>query len=102
MIEVSLFSENALYIGLQVSGHAPTTYGAKGQNILCAAVSVLVQTLHLHFTKKGLIDRDRVTKGFLEFSLLSTDRLTQESFELLLTGIADLQLQYPEEIKIHK
>lgn len=101
MIKIYLKKGNQYYTGLKITGHAPSLFGKKGENILCAGVSVLVQTLYLYLKEKGNILTEEVKKGYLDFSILSSGEETQKSFDLILTGIRDLKTQYPEFIEIN-
>ncbi|MBK8399206.1 MAG: ribosomal-processing cysteine protease Prp [Leptospiraceae bacterium] len=88
------------YTGLISEGHAPDSFGKKGNNILCAAISTLVQTLHLHLKIMSNVSRETIRKGFLELEVSETNKETNLSFEVIMTGIHNLNKQYPEEIQL--
>jgi uncharacterized protein YsxB (DUF464 family) len=88
------------YIGLISQGHAPDAYGTKGKNILCSAVSTLVQTLHLHLKIMSNVSRETIRKGFLEFGVSKANKETNLCFKVIMTGIHNLNKQYPEEIQL--
>lgn len=101
MIQIEIVKDKkGNYIGLVCQGHAPDSFGKKGNNILCAAVSVLVQTLHSHIKIMSNVSCETIRKGFLEFEVLKTSKETNLSFEVILTGIHNLFRQYPEEIQL--
>lgn len=99
MIEVVLFQEEGFFIGLKVTGHAPDTFGKQGQNILCAAVSMLSQTIYLYLKKRSLIESEIIQKGHLEFYTKKENR-SNIPFDIFLDGIQNLEGQYPTEIKL--
>ena len=88
------------YIGLISEGHAPDTFGKKGNNILCAAVSILVQTLYLHLKIMSNVSHETIRKGFLSLEVSETNKDTNLTFEVIMTGIHNLFKQYPEEIQL--
>lgn len=88
------------YIGLISEGHAPDSFGKKGNNILCAAVSTLVQTLYLHLKIMSNVSHETIRKGFLELEVLKTSKDTNLAFEVIMTGMHNLFKQYPEEIQL--
>ncbi len=88
------------YTGLKSEGHATDSFGKKGNNILCAAVSVLVQTLFLHLKIMSNVSHETVRKGFLELEVSGTNKETNLTFEVIMTGIHNILKQYPEEIQL--
>ncbi len=88
------------YTGLISQGHAPNSFGKKGNNILCAAVSVLVQTLFLHLKIMSNVSRETIREGFLELEVSKTNKETNFSFAVIMTGIHNLIKQHPEEIQL--
>lgn len=88
------------YTGLVSEGHAPNSFGKKGNNILCAAVSTLVQTLYLHLKIMSNVSRETIRKGFFEIEILKASKETNLVFEVIMTGIHNLFKQYPEEIQL--
>jgi uncharacterized protein YsxB (DUF464 family) len=88
------------YLGLKSEGHAPKSFGKQGNNILCAAVSILVQTLYLHLKIMSNVSRETIRKGFLELEVLKTSKDTNLAFKVIMTGIHNLFKQYPEEIQL--
>jgi len=99
LIHIEVFSSDGVYTGLKLTGHAPTSFGSPGENVLCAAVSVLSQTLYLYCKKNYTVFNERIEKGFLAFSL-EKNQFSSVPFEMFLEGITNLELQYPESIFI--
>ncbi|MBP7283843.1 MAG: ribosomal-processing cysteine protease Prp [Leptospiraceae bacterium] len=88
------------YTGLKSEGHAPDSFGKQGTNVLCAAVSVLVQTLYLHLKIMSNVSHETIRKGFLSLEVSETNKDTNLTFEVIMTGIHNLFKQYPEEIQL--
>ena len=88
------------YLGLKSEGHAPNSFGKQGSNILCAAVSTLVQTLYLHLKIMSNVSRETIRQGFLELEVKAINTETNLTFEVIMTGIHNLFKQYPEEIQL--
>ncbi len=91
-------------IEIKIRGHAD--YAPKGQDIVCAAVSVLGQTLALCIQER----KPRLTKSL---HIDSTDGLTirclplpkyksevEILYQFVMCGIAHLSQQYPQHIQI--
>jgi uncharacterized protein YsxB (DUF464 family) len=99
LISIEVFSSNGIYTGLKLTGHAPTSFGSPGENILCAAVSVLSQTLYLYCKKNYIVFSERIEKGFLGFSI-EESLSSSVPFDMFLEGITNLEVQYPNSIQI--
>ena len=78
-------------------GHAG---GTKGQDLVCAAVSVLTQTLGLFLKKEKLLQKEIVEEGFLLLETVSLNEQVKSSVDMTLTGLETLRNQYPEKIEI--
>lgn len=89
-------SENFFYF--KITGHSPASLGSPGENLLCAAVSVLGQSLLLYLQKKEVVKIQNLEKGFLEFHLTETDKELDIAVDVIVEGLMDLQRQYPEII----
>ncbi|PJZ69611.1 hypothetical protein CH373_08865 [Leptospira perolatii] len=103
MIRIRLIRNKYGISGLESSGHSPKNLGQKGENILCAAVSVLVQTLYLHLKNQGRIGTAEISDGFLSFEILSgfeSDQIVLTSFGLIQDGLENLRNQYPKELEL--
>ena len=97
-----LYRENRV-VGLQVSGH--TGYAREGKDIVCAAVSAIVQTAYLgvnHLT--GVKVEYQSEEGFFRVEILGGPENEQEKASLILSaaleGLKDLQSGYPRYIKM--
>jgi uncharacterized protein YsxB (DUF464 family) len=103
LIEVLLRIDNGCFSGLKVTGHAPNNslFGRSGQNILCAGVSTLTQTLYKYFLHQENIASAQISKGYLEFTVKDS-KVATTGFEVILTGLEDFAIQYPEAVKIVK
>ncbi|PJZ25382.1 hypothetical protein CH352_15005 [Leptospira hartskeerlii] len=103
MIRVKILRKGEEILGLESSGHASKMHGSKGQNLLCAAVGVLIQTLYLHLSKEGLAEEAVIGDGLLDFKTVSgktTDPIVNTSFNLVISGLVNLKEQYPSEIEL--
>ncbi|MBW0432187.1 ribosomal-processing cysteine protease Prp [Leptospira yasudae] len=100
MIRIRITRNGEFYSSLESEGHSPVSLGKKGENLLCSAVSVLVQTLYLHLLQSGKAKPAEIADGYLRFEVLQQDALIQTSFDLVLTGLKNLKSQYPTEIEL--
>ena len=90
---------------LSVVGHA--AYGPPGANIVCASVSLLLQTLI--YTVEGFPDLDVVydiAEGAAKVSCTFTDKetaaKTMATFETVMCGYELLARKFPSEVHIEK
>ncbi|EMY79371.1 PF04327 family protein [Leptospira weilii serovar Ranarum str. ICFT] len=100
MIRIRITRFGEFYSSLESEGHSPVSLGKKGENLLCSAVSVLVQTLYLHLLQSGKVKPAEIADGYLRFEVLGQDVLIQNSFDLILSGLKNLKDQYPKEIEL--
>lgn len=103
MIRIKILRKGEEILGLESSGHASKMHGSKGQNLLCAAVGVLIQTLYLHLSKEGLAEEAVIGDGLLDFKIASgktNDPKVLNSFKLIRDGLENLKEQYPSEIEL--
>lgn len=94
MIQVSVFKKNSIVTGIQLNGHAG--YAEYGQDIVCAAVSVLVlNTINSieNFTTDLFEVSSDEESGYIEFQFQSTigpeSQLLMNSLVLGLQGVAE-------------
>ena len=91
---------NKKIAGLSLSGHASLT--SKGQDILCAAVSVLVENLgHSLRTILGLSLKRETGKG-LYTAVIDPEDVSEKSellFASALLGLEVLAGQYPDRLE---
>lgn len=109
MIQIQLTKKDNHYKKLKVSGHSITEKNFLksekieekiGDNVLCAAVSVLTQSLYIFCKKKELIFTEKMSDGFLEFDLNKSVMESNSAFEMVEMGLLNLRDQYPKEIEI--
>ena len=102
MIQIQYKIEKSFYSYLKVEGHAPSTFGKIGENILCSAVSVLAQTLYLLLDESGNVSAKKIEKGTLEMTISHPNEITNTQFEFFLRGTLNLQNQYNDILNIQK
>ena len=99
-----LIGPNGLLKEATAEGHA--AFAAKGQDIVCAAASVLLRTVARTFqSAEGfLVEGEAAERGSLEFSLLATDdadtRWGRGVTEMFVKGIGDLADEFPDNIEL--
>ena len=107
MIVVEIYRNKENYIKrYKISGHA--NYADHGQDIVCAAVSILGQTILLSLGKVVGLEKDlkyKIQDGFLDVKLPkeidnSILEKTQIVLDTFLIGIKSLIDSYPEYIKL--
>lgn len=102
MIQIQYKIEKSFYKYLKVEGHAPSTFGKSGENILCSAVSVLAQTLYLLLDESGNVSAKNIEKGNMEVTIFHPNETTNTQFEFFLRGTLNLQKQYKDILNIQK
>lgn len=105
MIRVELFFRDGFFIGLRSTGHASNELGGSGSNVVCAAVSALIQTLFVYLKKQKLISNFHQEKGTLQFQLIDIRNpkltvLVDHSYKLILTGLEEIRNLYPKELEL--
>lgn len=91
-----IYDEKGKDMSLQASGHAG--YAPKGQNIVCAAVSTLMQSL-AYSVDSGTVTCDPGGDNILRVQAnRSLDTLAK--FELVIDGLYLLAQQYPENVQL--
>ncbi|MFN4189528.1 MAG: ribosomal-processing cysteine protease Prp [Pseudothermotoga sp.] len=97
MIKVTFYRLSEHYVSFTANGHS--RFDVKGKDIVCAAVSSLVQhtgrILHDHcnaVTKKG--------NGRFEVSLKEHGDLSDLLIDELYRSLCDLQEQFPENLSV--
>lgn len=102
MITVELFRTDGLITKVRASGHSG--YAEYGNDILCAAVSTLVQTAYLAIAEisDGVEYTSDENKPLFEFEVPSvTDRHDIDVIlSAMLTGLRNLMRGYPQNIKL--
>lgn len=104
MILLTLRNNDSTFTSFIVEGHSST--GQKGNNILCAGVSTLVQTILLGISSVLQLEVNVDKRdGYLLCELpQSLSQQEKDGLNLLIMtmiiGIKDLKQQYPDEIEI--
>lgn len=98
MILVKVSTTTKAKTQVEVSGHAE--YDTKGKDVVCAAVSALVQGAVVGL-KKVLNEKVKIKKseGFLKFEVARNDK-TEIIIMTLVESLKDLSSQYPSYIKM--
>ncbi|TGL10522.1 ribosomal-processing cysteine protease Prp [Leptospira meyeri] len=87
--------------GIQLEGHSPKDLGSKGENLLCAGVSTLVQSAHSYLASQGSLESETKRDGYLEFLVMKDQR---EGYRNLLSmvefGLKSLATTHSQAISI--
>lgn len=100
-IEIAVYcNRDGVVLGFRAEGHANTA--PHGQDIVCAAVSVLTQTAALglseHLHKKVLVEQK---SGVLVVKLAQQpDALTEAVFQTMLIGLREVEKINPRVVHI--
>lgn len=107
MTQIEIYLDKDDYIkGFEVKGH--TGYGARGQDIVCAAISVLSQTAvigleHFLTDKPQVVIDEGYLKCFLPASLSDEEReQAQVILQTVLLGLESTKASYNQYISINK
>ncbi|WCL47969.1 ribosomal-processing cysteine protease Prp [Leptospira sp. GIMC2001] len=105
MIEVLITKKQGLFTGLLAQGHASLASGSKGTNVLCAAVSTLVQTMFLYLKKEKAVTAMAKQEGVLGFQLSEVRNpklsiLVDQAFQMTIIGLEALASENREEIQV--
>lgn len=101
MIRVTLLQKDGLLAGFECRGHAG--YAPAGEDIVCAAVSVLTTTcVNAMETVAGVTPRVSSGEGRLSMRLRPGDRSgdAQVILRTLRQGLGDIAEQYPEYVSL--
>lgn len=86
---------------LEVSGHA--NFAKKGKDIVCAAVSAVVQTASSWFKKGDLsIKMDKKNKVAVKYTLKKKTKENKEKLSLIVLQLKVLSRNYKDYIQIRK
>ena len=102
MITIRLWhNDNGNISGFAVEGHAG--YAAKGQDIVCAAVSAITQAALLGLTAHvGLNPEVEITEGYLSCILTPGSEENPAAQAILVTlalALHDIETQYPDRVR---
>jgi uncharacterized protein YsxB (DUF464 family) len=103
LIEIKIHKKQGLFVGLSSTGHASRESGLRGENLVCAGVSTLLQTLFLYLKKEKIVEKSRLNPGELEFTLSQVRNpklsiLIDQAFQMTILGLESLQKDHPESI----
>ena len=102
MIRASIYRSDDAITSFQVTGHADA--GPYGQDIVCAAVSVLtiamVNGLQQVVHNDVVVNQDAENGGLMEIDHISTAREAQVLMQTLQNGLLDIQDSYPDNIEV--
>lgn len=104
MIEIKVVRENGELLGYEIKGHAK--FANEGEDIVCAAVSVLAQTGIFSLSRLLSLEVQKtIDKGSLSCSL--PENITEEKkkeakliMNTVLVGMYETARSYPDRIKI--
>ena len=102
MVKINQIYQNEQLKTLIVKGHA--NYKAKGEDIVCAAVStatILTANAIEHLKLNQFIDLD-VDEGYFKISLNSDNEIVLGLLKNLEYTLIELEKQYPKYIKNQK
>ena len=103
MITVTVIRENGTPVGFTVSGHA--NLGEFGEDLVCAAVSAIVQTAILGITDVCHIPAGVSIEEGRTHCILSKDaaeRMQSDAaivFNTMITGLKSIQAAYPRTLR---
>lgn len=99
MITVKLFGSNGRITGVRSSGHSGLE--KSGNDILCAAVSALVQTAYLAISDIYGEVAYRKRDGFFEFDV-PEGHDAEVIIRAMQVGLQDLSISYPKNLKLEE
>ena len=103
MITVTVTRENGTPVGFTVSGHA--NMGEYGEDLVCAAVSAIVQTAILGITEVCHVQAGVSIEEGRTTCILSKDtdpeaiRRAGIVFDTMIAGLRSIQASYPKTLK---
>ncbi|MBM9589365.1 ribosomal-processing cysteine protease Prp [Leptospira sp. 201903075] len=102
MIYSKIFKElGGKIAGIQLEGHSPKNLGSKGENLLCAGVSTLIQSAHSYLASQNSLESEDKREGHLEF-LVKRDQ--RDGYQSLLSmvefGLKSLADSHSDAISI--
>ena len=97
MISVKLFNRNGKVVKVSADGHSG--YGEHGSDVVCAAVSAIVQTAYLAIKDAGG-DSER---GLFEFTVGDANRHDCDVIlRAMAVGLHDMAEGFPQNIKLEE
>ncbi|MCD6102710.1 MAG: ribosomal-processing cysteine protease Prp [Thermotogaceae bacterium] len=95
MIRVTLSRAKNGRVCLEVMGHSG--FAVKGKDIVCAAVSTLIQHTARILSKRKQCYCEK-NDGFLKMVVLHSDELSKLLLNELLESLRDIEAQFPENL----
>lgn len=106
MTKVTITKKNDKFVQVECDGH--TNYGERGEDIVCAALSSVVQTALLGLLVVAAVNVDIKrddNKGYLKFTL--PENLTEDEqnkceiiLQTMICGISDLHIGFSDFIEL--
>ncbi|TGL73972.1 ribosomal-processing cysteine protease Prp [Leptospira jelokensis] len=88
--------------GFQLEGHSPSNFGSKGENLLCAGVSTLVQSAHSFLASQGSLESETKRDGYLSFLVKENQRDGFQNLLLMVEfGLRSIEHSHASAISIH-
>lgn len=88
--------------GIQLEGHSPKDLGSKGENLLCAGVSTLVQSAHSYLASQSSLETEEKREGYLRFLVKKDQRAGYQSLlSMVAFGLESLKNSHSAAISIH-
>lgn len=103
MTTVKRLEQAGEWIGVEVKGH--TGYARAGKDIVCAAISAVVQTAYLGIKSLTALELDVTTnEGYFRMAIVGGSASEKEKANLILNtmmlGLKDIQSGYPRYIRL--
>ncbi len=86
---------------IEVTGHA--NYRRKGKDIVCSAVSSIIQTAVLGLMKVLCAEIDYTVdekEGYLRCMLYNPNEKTEIVLQTMLEGLKDISSEFPKHVKL--
>lgn len=102
MIDIDIYKKSHRY-SILATGHA--RYAAHGYDIVCAAVSTLLQTYAFYLDKHSddiTILEIKLESGDMNIEYLDENDIYKTNFEMVIEGLKALEDTYPGFIKLNK
>ncbi|MBV9718605.1 MAG: ribosomal-processing cysteine protease Prp [Candidatus Eremiobacteraeota bacterium] len=104
MLEVTVYRDGDRLAGLSASGH--TEFAAHGEDIVCAAVSAILQAVRLGLAEHARAEVvARQEPGMLELSW-AEDRRDDESVRAIVAtaelAIEQIAVKYPDHVRLRR
>ena len=92
------FYEDSKEFSIEVEGHAG--YAEMGSDIVCSAISILIQTLEAYMDVVATETDSEIRSGYAWVYGKGSEAI--ESFRTILTGLRLIEATYPEYISIEE